>query len=526
MEISARPLSGGQARGRVYPVAKTEVKSEGAVTIDEARIRAQAALDTPERPRHATDEILDVYRALLADPALIGQVEEASRRGLPPTQAIRQAAEHFASQLEALDDPYLRERSQDVRDVAELWVEQLSPTHVPSPIPENSIIVTSRLTVQEVSTWPDTVKGAIVQHGSPTMHAALIAQGLGVPVVAVDHGDDWERLASWDWVFVDGDHGIIELLDGSPPFEPVEVAPPAPPPPVVKDVTVQANIGSIAEAAKATQLGAQGIGLLRTELAFAAEGRLPDMDGQTRLLTRLFQQAPKPIIIRTLDIGSDKPLLPWSMEKETNPALGRRGVRVYRQHPELFYEHLTAIVSAWRHHQPSLSVMFPMIASISDWLFCRLAFEKACRAQHVPAGAIELGVMAEVPALLWLLPDLHREGCQFISLGTNDLSQYLFASDRTTSRGTDSPLALARAITMLISEAERHSLTIHVCGNLAADPHWARYLVGLGARHLSVPVSRLDVIRDALSKPLPTDIGAWADGRLSERAFAQQLMQL
>lgn len=526
MQISGRPLSEGWAYGRVHLVPAIDDKSEGTVTvtIEEARIRAQDALNHPARGAHVAEEILEVYHALLNDPALIAHVEDALRQGLRPGDAIRKAGEHFASQLAALDDPYLRERSQDVRDVAELWIDQLFRVHGSDAVPDQSIVVTSRLTVQQISHWSDAVKGVIVQQGSPTMHAALIAQGLGIPVVAVDNAEDWKRVRTWDWVYVSGDRGTIQRLDG--PMEIAKAQNPATPSPTVSNVVVEANIGSLAEARRAAQAGAQGIGLLRTELLFAAEGCVPHVERQTQIFTQLFQVAPTPIIVRTLDMGSDKPLPPWSGQHEPNPALGTRGVRVYRQHPDLFDDHLTAILSAWRPHQPSLSVMFPMISSTSDWHFCKTALERVCRSQNVPHDALGIGVMAEVPALIWLLPDLRREGCQFISIGTNDLSQYLLATDRTIGHGTESPLALARAIAMLVSEAQRQSLIVHVCGGLAAEIHWARYLMGLGVGHLSVPVARLEAIRHALSQPVPTDIRTWTDGQLSESEFAQKLMQL
>ena len=524
MEINGRPLSGGRGHGRVYVVTNVEAESEGTRTIEEARMRAQHALTHPRPGAQVADDVLEVYRALLDDPSLMAQVEDACRQGLSPRKAIRKAAEHFAWQLEASDDPYLRERAQDIRDVAELWINQLALHNGSGTIPNQSIVMTSRLTVQEVATWSDVVKGVIVQQGSPTMHAALIAQGLGIPMVAIDNTEDWIRAETWDWAYVNGDEGIVQRLDG--PIEAADEGTSDTPSPVVSGVVIEANIGSVVEARKAREFGAEGVGLLRTELLFAAEGRVPPVDRQTEIFSQVFQVSPGPILVRTLDMGSDKPLPPWSIPDEPNPALGMRGVRVYRQHPELFHDHLTALLSAWRRHQPSVSVMFPMISSMSDWNFCREMLEKTCQAQNISDDALGVGIMTEVPAVIWLLSDLRREGCQFISIGTNDLSQYLLAADRTISHGTESALSLARALTMLVLEAERQALTVHVCGGLAGDPHWARYLMGLGVRHLSVPVSRIAAIRLALSQPIPSDINTWTDGRYSESEFSQRLMDL
>lgn len=176
---------------------------------------------------------------------------------------------------------------------------------------------------------------------------------------------------------------------------------------------------TLREVSLTTTMGADGIGLFRTELAFNVMGHIPNRDEQQSLCGDVLRAATGPVVIRTRDIGSDKPLPPISVGNEPNPALGSREVRLYPLHEDRFRDQLAALLAAWQNHPSELSVMFPMIGTVDDWIYCRDTFMQVRDRAGITAH-IRLGIMCEIPAVLYVLPDLAREGVEFVSLGVED----------------------------------------------------------------------------------------------------------
>lgn len=520
--IPAISLAPGQSTGRLHKVLSPSTQGPRRPLMDALKAAVQQLQSRTPQSQAEADSV-ETYLGFLSDPDFLDRAQRYRHQGLQPAEAIRRAAEDLAQPLELLADDYLREQAQAIRDAGSLWIEALWPPEgVKSLYPPQSIVWADVLTVREVARWNDQVVGAVLRQGSPTMHAAMLAQSLGVPVVAVKHAADWDLLQNWLDVTIDADQGWIAKADAvrgtsrTASSTPVTIGP--------EPLGVYANIGSVSEMTTARERGSEGVGLVRTELLFSAYPAIPTIDSQARLLAELFRMAPGPVMVRTLDLSPDSPLFPFAPEPTANGALGIRGSRVYRRRPDLLADHLTAIQRALKWAPAHLSLLFPMVASVDDWNFCADAWRVLGDNDQVA-----LGCMLEVPALAFLLPDLARAGCQFVSLGTNDLIQYLAAVDRSrlTPEERLSELAVARALAYIIDAADAASLTVHCCGHLASQPHWARLLRTLGVKTLSVPVSRLAMIRDALQVPLPPARAARAAlTELHEESFLDWLESL
>lgn len=503
MELHGTPIAPGFAAGPLARLVADEPFAPLSRDLGEARGRAARSLGeratAAQNPAHR--DILLAQQAMLLDPEWWDAVQARLQSGDPPDVAVQAAGGAFAAALEALDDPYLKARAADVREVAALWLASLVG-EVTASTPAGAVVLARRLAVADVLPGGRAAAAYIVQEGSPTMHAALIAQNLGVPVVVVDNLSLLDSVDDGIEVLVDGDAGRIAVGAAHRAAPTLRLSAPSGPVPWrggPRAIEVRANVGSAEEAQAARQAGADGVGLFRTELFFESRRRVPSRAEQRQEYGRAVAAAGGPVCFRTFDVGADKPLAGLTLAQEENPALGRRGMRLYRDVPEMFREQLEAMRMAAA--EGPVEVMFPMVATLDDWNYCRDALDA------VSAGArpTAVGVMVEVPSLLFLIPELAALGVQFLSLGTNDLTQYLNAVDRAEAdRSHLSPLALARAIAHAAREATAHAIKLAVCGGLAADPAWAVLLAALGVDELSVPVPRVSAIKAALAK-VPAD---------------------
>jgi multiphosphoryl transfer protein len=457
--------------------------------------------------------IFDAHLALLDDEAMLDPAHQAIAAGATAERAWHDAAEQVAGRYRALDEPLLRERAADVLDVGHRVVGALTGNERAGPA-EPGIVLAGELTPADAANMdPGLVRGIATAHGSATAHAAILSRALGLPA-AVGLGDAILAIEEGTALLLDGDAGTLHV---DPPQAELTAAQErreraaarraaalerAHEPGAMRDgarVEVFANLGSAAEAAKAVALGAEGVGLLRTEFLFLDRAQLPDEDEQAETLRDIARALEgRPLVVRTLDAGADKPLPALPMPPEANPFLGVRGIRLALQRPEVLATQLRAILRVAAEHP--VKAMLPMVATLSEVRAARALLDEARAATGIDAP-LELGIMVEVPAAALTAATLAPH-VDFFSLGTNDLTQYTMAAERGDERlagllagPQPAVLALVRAT---VEAAEAHGRWVGVCGELAGDPAAAVLLAGLGVTELSMAPALIAEAKAAL----------------------------
>jgi phosphotransferase system enzyme I (PtsI) len=461
----------------------------------------------------AAAEILRAQALLARDPALRSAAEAAVRAGQHPASAVLQAGEHFAAQLEETRNAYLAARAPDVRHICDQAARDLAGAparQAPRP-PGACVLVAEELAPGDTATLDAaTVLAIVTEIGTASCHTALIARSLQIPAVLgvrglLDVTADGSRLGvdgSSGTVYLDPDRKAVAklaaraealrqqrmLLREAAGSGPVRTAD-------GYAVDVVANIRGAEDLQAALDNGAQGVGLLRTELLYLDRDVPPSEDEQAALLRRLHQMlGPRRLVVRTFDIGADKPVPFLPVRPEHNPELGVRGIRLAQLHPELLDAQLRAVAST--SDLGPTGVMAPMVATVDEarWFIDRV------RAAGMPS-AVEIGVMVEVPALLFAVHQLPPE-ISFLSVGTNDLTQYLHAADRRQPQLTallDPFLpAVLHSLDLLVRSAGTRRIA--VCGEAASDPGWAMLAIGIGVSELSMQPAALPAVRAALRK--------------------------
>ncbi|HEV3376388.1 MAG TPA: phosphoenolpyruvate--protein phosphotransferase, partial [Thermoleophilaceae bacterium] len=522
------PASSGIAIGpaRLLRVPEPPVEEGPGGTPSEERARLEAARaavreDLEEaraavsaRAGAAEAEIFDAHAALLDDAAITEPALRQIEEGEPAGRAWRAASREAAAAFRALDDPYLRDRAVDVDDVASRVLARLAGVSPQVALQGPGIVVAADLTPGDAAALdPADAWGIATARGGATAHAAILARALGIPAV-VGLGDGLLAVGEDTLLVVDGDAGVVHA-DPDPgtttEYERRREAAEADrraalalaaEPGALRDgrrVEVFANVGNPAEARAALDQGAEGIGLLRTEFLFLDRAEAPGEEEQVEVLHEIAgAMEGRPVIVRTLDTGADKPLPFVPQEPEANPFLGRRGIRLSLASPDLLRTQLRAILRVAADHP--LKVMFPMVATLDELRAARALLNEA-RAQLDSTAALDVGVMVEVPALALQAGRFAAE-VDFFSIGTNDLAQYVMAADRGNAAmaelldGALAPLlALVAAVTAAAAE---HRRWVGVCGELAGDPRAAVLLAGLGVRELSMAGSRIPGVKAAL----------------------------
>lgn len=503
-----------------------------AAELDRLRAALQAAQAELRALAAAADgtatAVLDAQRLLLEDPELIEAIAalvREERAALP--WAVHCACERYAEALAALADPYIRERAADVRDVGRRLVRLLGGAGGPGssggsgaarPAPDRpSVLFARELTPSEIAGLPaDRVLALVSETGSAAGHAAILARARGIPAVVGAVGACALAEAA-ALVVVDGERGTVQA---DPPPETleqyrrelaararVEVRPAGAPgqPAATRDglrVEVDANIGGPDEVARALANGADGVGLLRSEYLFMGGARLPDEEEQcAAYAAAIAGMQGRPVIIRTLDVGGDKEVPALALPREPNPSLGWRAIRLCLDRPELLRTQLRAIYRA--SVRGKVGIMFPLISSLDEVERAKEICAQV-RAELDRAGVqydrrVELGVMIETPAAALLARHL---GCavDFFSIGTNDLTQYALAVDRTNERVAGLYDSLHPAVLRLVAEAVRgaseNGIRVGMCGELAGDPAATELLIGLGVTALSVSAPLVGPIKE------------------------------
>jgi multiphosphoryl transfer protein len=498
-------------RAAELPERERERLDEAIGAAREAVARDRAAVAA--RAGDAEAAIFDAHLALLDDEALLDPAHAAIAGGAAAERAWHDAAEQVAALYRGLDEPLLRERAADVLDVGRRVVAAITGEEAAGPS-EPGIVLAGELTPAEAARLdPDLVRGIATAHGSATAHAAILSRALGLPA-AVGLGDALLAIEEGTPLLLDGDAGTLQV---DPPPAALTAAQErreraaarraaalerTHEPGATRDgarVEVFANLGSAAEAAKAVELGAEGVGLLRTEFLFLERAQLPDEDEQAETLRAIARALDgRPLVVRTLDAGADKPLPALPMPAEANPFLGVRGIRLALARPEVLATQLRAILRVAVEHP--VKAMLPMVATLAEVRAARALLDEARAATGIDAP-LELGIMVEVPAAALTAATLAPH-VDFFSLGTNDLTQYTMAAERGDERlagllAGPQP-AVLRLVRATVEAAQAHGRWVGVCGELAGDPAAAVLLAGLGVTELSMAPALIAEAKAAL----------------------------
>ncbi len=464
-------------------------------------------------------EVLETYRMFAADRGWVERIREQVRGGLSAEAAVQRVQNDLRTRMNRAKDPYLRERYSDFEDLGNRLLHHLlgsAGTAEDGDLPEDTVLLARSLGPADLLDYDTAkLKAVVLEEGSPTAHVAIVARALGIPMVGRCR-DILARARQGDTVVVDGVSGQVLLrprLGIRESFlEAIRVAEERRQlfaatrdlPAVTSDgvrISLQINAGLLVDLPQLQASGAEGIGLYRTEVPFMVRDSFPDVAAQTELYARVLDQAEgKPVTFRTLDIGGDKALPYWGGTEDENPSMGWRAIRIGLDRPAMLRQQLRALVRAAGGRE--LRVMFPMIAEVSEFVRAKHLLEREVAQQRAAGGQVptrvESGVMLEVPALAWQLPVLF-DLVDFVSVGSNDLFQFLFASDRGNPRLARrydilSPPALSFLLS-LTRQADAAGVRLSLCGEAAGHPLEAMALVGAGFRILSMPPSGIGPVK-------------------------------
>jgi phosphotransferase system enzyme I (PtsI) len=451
-------------------------------------------------------EVLDALAMMAEDPALAADVQHRTEDGATAEFAVHAAMATFRDMLVGMGG-YLGERAGDLDDVARRAIAHLQGLPAPGvpDSPEPFVLVARDLAPADTATLDlDLVLALVTTDGGPTSHTAILAREKGI--TAVVGAAEASALRDGDIVLVDAENGTVELepaqeridlaLQRTQTLEAIRAQSSGPG--RLADgraVPLLANIGSVDSAREAAARGAEGVGLFRTEVLFLGAEKAPSVDDQAATYREVFSHfAGQKVVVRVLDAGADKPLAFLTDSGEENPALGRRGLRALAAHEHVLRDQLTALAQATADSEALVQVMAPMVSTAAEaQYFCDLAHE---------LGIDVAGVMVEVPSCA-ILADHVAPRVDFMSIGTNDLTQYVFAADRLlgTVANLQNPWhpAVLRLIETVGSAGREHDVPVGICGEAAADPLLAVVLVGLGATSLSMSSSAIADVRAELA---------------------------
>jgi phosphotransferase system, enzyme I, PtsP len=487
-------------------IAAEETAFRTAVTAVQVELRASSGRLVADLPGEV-HALFDVYVMLLGDDGLVSDALARIRAGNWAPGAWRETIAEHARVFEDMEDPYLRAGAEDIRAIGQRVLLELQvETKASRQYPQQCVLVGDTVSITEIASVPASqLAGIVCMHGSALSHTAVMARALGIPAIVSLAPLPIGRLDGCEMI-VDGDQGRIYIEPSSDVLDvfrrligeaqaqherlmtlrdlPAET-------PDGLRLPLYANIGLVSDTVAARDCGAEGIGLYRTEYHFLLREAFPLEDEQYQIYREVLEDfAPGPVTLRTLDAGGDK-ILPYFPVEEDNPFLGCRGIRFSLDHPEIFLIQLRAMLRA-NAGLDNLQVLFPMISRVGElnevlWLLARAYRE--LQEEDLAAEIPRVGVMIEVPSAVFLAAAL-AERVDFLSVGTNDLTQYLLAIDRNNAQVT-TPYdglhpAVLNAIHHVIKAAHLHGKPVSVCGELAGDPVGALLLLGMGVDALSM----------------------------------------
>ncbi len=548
--IAAAP---GIAVGPIYQLKRDKlVVDEPFTTLAAEQARLQSALNTAKEAlkalyqemltKKATAEaaIFEVHRELLEDADLLeGVNEQIENQQQSAPQAWQEVIESRAQMLAGLQDEVLAGRAADMRDVGQRVLRLMLGLSGEGglTLPDEPVVLIAHdLAPYDTAALDrDKVLGFATAVGGPTSHSAIIARALNLPAI-VGSGEGILALANGTTVILNGTSGRLALNPDDATVEKAKsdqkqwvenreaAAAAAHDPAITQDghqVEVVANIGGHADAVKAVKAGAEGVGLLRTEFLFLERETAPTEDEQFAIYEAIVKTMDqRPVIVRTLDIGGDKPLPYIDTPAEENPFLGLRGIRLCLDQPELLREQLRAVLRAASHGP--IRIMFPMVSNILEFRQARAMVEEI--RVEVGAPEVEVGIMIEVPSAA-LMADIFAQEVDFFSVGTNDLTQYTLAIDRMhpTLAALSDGLhpAVLRLIHQTVEAAHKAGKWVGVCGELGSDPQAVPILVGLGVDELSVTVPAVPITKALVRALTLTDAQALAQKALQAATAAE-----
>lgn len=460
--------------------------------------------------------LFDVYLMMLEKNALAGDIIKRIKKGQWAQGALRQVVDEHLKRFDSMDDDYLSERAADVKDLGRRLLSHLQQAHKEELIyPDKTVLVSEELSPGMLAEVPPGKLVALVSvAGSRNSHVAILARAMGIPTVVAAHDLPYSLLDGIELV-VDGYHGDVFTNPGkllrqqyreviaeeqliSSKLNKLRNLPCETPD--GHSIELLANTGLLADAARAKSFGAQGVGLYRSEVAFMSTARLPSESEQTKLYREQLEAFhPLPVCMRTLDIGGDKPLSYFPI-KEANPYLGWRGIRVTLDHPEIFLVQIRAMIKA-SLGLDNLRILLPMVSGTLELDEALHLIHRAWGELHEEGFAVSMpkvGIMVEVPAAVYQAHDLLHM-CDFLSVGSNDLTQYLLAVDRNNSRvaGLYDYLhpAVLTALQQIVAAAKAQGKPVSICGEMAGDPVAAILLLAMGFDSLSMNATHLPKVK-------------------------------
>ncbi|MCT8989704.1 phosphoenolpyruvate--protein phosphotransferase [Chelativorans sp. SCAU2101] len=498
-----------------------EALSSLRLSIDDMLSRRDVAFEGEHRA------VLEAYRMFANDRGWVRRLEEAVRNGLTAEAAVEKVQSDMRARMLHMTDPYLRERMSDFDDLANRLLRQLmgrGPDAIAEIMPKDAILVARSMGAAELLDYPrERLRGLVLEEGAPTSHIVIVARAIGVPTVGQVKGVV-SLAENGDAIIVDGEDGQVHLR----PQADIEAAyaekvrfrarrqqlyrelrhEPA----VTKDgvpIELLMNAGLAVDLPQLAQSGAAGIGLFRTELQFMVALTFPRVEAQERLYREVLDAADgKPVTFRTIDIGGDK-VLPYfkSAQHEENPALGWRAIRLTLDRPALLRTQIRALLKAAGGRE--LKVMLPMVTLVDEIRQARAIIDREVRhlsrfAYLLPTS-LKLGAMIEVPALLWQLDEL-MQAVDFVSVGSNDLFQFVTATDRGNTIVADrfDPLCVPflRLLRQIVQAGQAGHTPVTLCGELAGRPISAMALLGVGFRSISMAAASIGPVK-AMLRELP-----------------------
>jgi phosphotransferase system enzyme I (PtsP) len=524
--FAAIPLARGVAVGPVFaasfgPPPRLLLSDDPAVELKRlnralATMRRELDLLIEDRlpDGEAPRAVMEATRLVAADTGWLKRVSEAIRSGLTAEAAVHRVASELRERMRRITDTYLRERLADLEDMAGRILSALGGGEA-LQIPLGAILVLRRLGPAQLLDWHARgIAGVVIEEGSPSGHAAIVARALGIPALGGGRGL-LESMQPGDDAILDANEGQVILRPDAEVRTAYERAKEGwaqreagwaalrHEPAATADgtaVSLMLNIGLTLELEQMDLTGAAGIGLFRTEIAMLARGRVVDTAEQAAIYARVLDAAgDRPVLFRTLDLGGDKLLPDAAAPVEENPAMGWRSLRVGLDRPALMRRQLRALLLA-AGGRP-LSIMFPMVATVAEFRAARaLLLAEAARMRPAPS-CLRVGSMLEVPALLWQLPALLAES-DFLSIGSNDLMQFLFAADRGAPAIAGRYDFLSAPVLDILesvqAQAAMAGVSVSLCGEVASRPLEAMVLVALGITNLSMPAIGLLPIKGLL----------------------------
>jgi len=507
------------------PVAPSQLLAED-VVAEEARLKTavsdlQAQIDQMLEGQHglveASYEVLETYRMFAHDRGWNRSLEDAVRNGLTAEAAVERVRSEHRARLGQARDPYLRERLHDLEDLNDRLLRHLAGDGaVARELPENAVLIARNLGPADLLEYDrKKLRGLLLEEGSAASHAAIVARALDIPCVGRIAGLR-DRVSEGDMVIVDAETSEAYLRPRPDVVKAIqaridvrrqrraEFAKLRDTPAFTRDgakVTLLMNAGLDVDLELLEETGAEGIGLFRTEFQFMVAEEMPRFNAQTALYKRVMDAAgDRPVTFRTLDLGGDKVLPYLEAEREENPALGWRAIRMGLDRPALLRLQLRALIAA-AGGRP-LQIMFPLVANVDEFRAARALVDHevawAQRRGRKPPSRLDVGAMIEAPSMIWHLDSL-LPMTDFVSVGTNDLMQYLFAADRGNPRVADryDPLSppMLRALEGIQRACAESGTPVSVCGEMAGRPLEALALVALGYERLSMPPAGMGPVK-------------------------------